>query len=91
MLFIQCIFLQLLIHQPTYAFNKIHSEASTCFDTGVPSSGSYSEQRSTRPARLDTWISLLALYFFVQNNSLMMGTPVPKHVGVLHLLLNVFY
>ena len=52
MLFIQCIFLQLLIHQPTYAFNKIHSEASTCFDTGVPSSGSYSEQRSTRPARL---------------------------------------
>ena len=50
--FISSIFLY-LIHQPTYALNNIHSEASLklldWFGTGVPSSRSYSAQRSISP------------------------------------------
>jgi hypothetical protein len=44
-----------LIHQPTYALNKIRSQASMKLvhvsTLGVPSSGSYSEQRSARTIR----------------------------------------
>jgi hypothetical protein len=54
MLFKTCVFLQ-LTYQPPYALNKIHSNASTdstCFGIGMPSSGSYLEERSTpRPSR----------------------------------------
>ena len=53
MLRIPCISLE-LIHQPTGALNKIQfmtSIRTTCFGTGLPSSGSLSDQRNTIPTR----------------------------------------
>ena len=50
---ITCIFFK-LIHQPTNALNKIQfmtSIRTTCFGTGLPSSGSLSDQRNTIPTR----------------------------------------
>jgi hypothetical protein len=68
----------LRIEQNTFR-NKY--KTPTCFSTGVPSTGRYSEQRSIA----------VGLTFLCSEYLPVDGTPVPKHVGVLYLFLNVFY
>jgi hypothetical protein len=90
-----------LTHQPTYALNKIHSEASIkllhvsalgCHHQGVTRNKGGQGQK--------VFLCILATQYLEKRAGLILlcaeylpddGTPVPKHVGVLDLLLNVFY